>query len=166
MFACAKGCSDVNVFGNRGASGIDGVLATAVGCALGQARPLTLLIGDLSLLHDVGSLMLLRGMRQPFVVVVLNNDGGGIFRMLPVPEGGDVRERFFQVSHGLDFAGACDMFGLNYERPESRRHFVDCYTLALRQPRATVVEVKVPPHQATEMIKRFRRRVGESDLFA
>jgi 2-succinyl-5-enolpyruvyl-6-hydroxy-3-cyclohexene-1-carboxylate synthase len=167
MFACAEGGDfDVSVFSNRGASGIDGVLATAVGCALGQARPLTLLIGDLSLLHDLSSLMLLRRVRQPFVVVVLNNDGGGIFQMLPVPDRADVRERFFQVSHGLDFAGACEMFGLTYVSPESRRDFIDSYTLALRQPRATVVEVKVPPHRATEMIKRFRRHVGQLDLSA
>ena len=78
----AAGGAPVPVAANRGASGIDGTVATAAGFARGLGRPVTLLIGDLALLHDLNSLAMLRDV--PVVVVVLNNDGGGIFSFLPV----------------------------------------------------------------------------------
>ncbi len=159
MFA-AGSTSSVSVYANRGASGIDGILAMAAGCALGEQVPVTLLIGDLSLLHDLNSLGLLRQLQQTLVVVVLNNDGGGIFRMLPAANQDSLLERFFQLPHGLSFANACEMFTLDYACPPSKQSFADCYTLALRRPRATVIEVKIPPRQTTDMIKAFNRRIN------
>lgn len=71
---------------NRGASGIDGVLSTAAGFAAGMGRPCSLLIGDLSFLHDINGLNMLRGgeARPPLTVVLINNAGGGIFSFLPI----------------------------------------------------------------------------------
>jgi 2-succinyl-5-enolpyruvyl-6-hydroxy-3-cyclohexene-1-carboxylate synthase len=154
----------VALYSNRGTSGIDGLLATAAGCALGGKAPVTLLIGDLSLLHDLSSLGLVQRIRVPFIIVVLNNDGGGIFRLLPVPEEEGLLERLFQLPHGLAFAGACNMFELDYVCPQSRAHFVQCYTAALKQPRATVIEVKVSSRQTVEMIKALCRCSSELDF--
>lgn len=74
------------VAANRGASGIDGVVSTAAGFAEGLSRPVTLLIGDLSFLHDINGLNLLRSgeSRPPLTIVLVNNAGGGIFSFLPI----------------------------------------------------------------------------------
>src|SRR5690606_36179020 len=115
-FAAAGGAG-VRVAANRGASGIDGTVATAAGFARGLARPTALLVGDLALLHDLRGLALLRK-GPPVVVVAVNNDGGGIFSFLPVAEAEGVPfEAVFGTPHGLGFEHAARMFGLPYARP-------------------------------------------------
>ena len=142
---------------NRGASGIDGTVATAAGFARGSGRPVTLLIGDLALLHDLNSLSMLRGL--PVVVVVLNNDGGGIFSFLPVAQNGEFFEPYFGTPHGLGFEDAAAMFGLNYEQPGTVKGFADAYKAACDHQTPTLIEVRtnreenVALHQ--ELLKKF-----------
>lgn len=132
--------SSARVYANRGASGIDGLVATAAGCATG-GRPVTLLIGDLALLHDLNSLALLRTAEVPVVVVVVNNHGGGIFSFLPVARQEDVFERFFATPHPYGFEDAARLFGLPYARPESAADFARAYELACREGRSALLEV-------------------------
>ncbi len=116
----ATGGSAPLVASNRGASGIDGTVATAAGFARGLGARVTLLLGDLALLHDLNSLALLRDAEQPPVTIVaVNNDGGGIFHFLPIAEHEAVFEPYFGTPHGLGFEAAADMFGLAYSRPET-----------------------------------------------
>ncbi|HYE58191.1 MAG TPA: 2-succinyl-5-enolpyruvyl-6-hydroxy-3-cyclohexene-1-carboxylic-acid synthase [Rhodothermales bacterium] len=133
----------VTIVANRGASGIDGTVATAAGAARGDGGGATLLLGDLALLHDLNSLALLReGPRV--VVVVLNNDGGGIFSFLPVAKHAQASafERMFGTPHGLDFRGAAEMFGLTYEVPETPKAFLEAYKAALARSTSSVIEVR------------------------
>jgi isochorismate synthase/2-succinyl-5-enolpyruvyl-6-hydroxy-3-cyclohexene-1-carboxylate synthase/2-succinyl-6-hydroxy-2,4-cyclohexadiene-1-carboxylate synthase/O-succinylbenzoate synthase len=99
----------VPVAANRGASGIDGVLSSAAGFAAGLQRPVTLVIGDLSFLHDVNGLSLLRGgeMAPPLTVVLINNKGGGIFSFLPVADavGRAAFERLWGTPQNVDLEG-------------------------------------------------------------
>ena len=107
---------------NRGASGIDGLVSTAVGASLSR-HPTTLLVGDLSLLHDLGGLANIRPTQAHLNIVVVNNDGGGIFHFLPVADAPGARdgfERFFGTPHGLSFEGVASMFGLRYARVADR----------------------------------------------
>lgn len=73
-------------FVNRGAAGIDGIISTALGQYISGNRPTCCIIGDLAFLHDTNALLSIRMTDQPFVVVVINNGGGTIFRMLPIAE--------------------------------------------------------------------------------
>jgi len=105
----AGGDGKLRVMANRGASGIDGVLSTALGIASASAGPTALVIGDLSFLHDSAALAFAARERIPLLVVVVNNDGGGIFSYLPlrdslaaVPGAADAFERFFGTPHGTD----------------------------------------------------------------
>jgi 2-succinyl-5-enolpyruvyl-6-hydroxy-3-cyclohexene-1-carboxylate synthase len=138
-YATAGG-APVPVAANRGASGIDGTVATAAGFARGLGRPITLLIGDLALLHDFNSLSMLRDV--PVVVVVLNNDGGGIFSFLPVAKHKEFFEPYFGTPQGVGFRPAAEMFGLQYERPETTEEFVAFYRKACARDSSTLIEVR------------------------
>lgn len=107
------------VFTNRGASGIDGTIATAIGVAESSGRPVTIFCGDLALLHDLNSLAAVRSTRSSIRIVVVNNDGGGIFSMLPIRYHERHFEPWFGTPHGLRFEQAAAMFGLRYDAPST-----------------------------------------------
>jgi 2-succinyl-5-enolpyruvyl-6-hydroxy-3-cyclohexene-1-carboxylate synthase len=131
------------VTSNRGASGIDGTVATAAGLARGLGRGVTLLIGDLALLHDLNSLALLRDLAQPpITLVAVNNDGGGIFHFLPIARHAEVFEPFVATPHGMEFEDAARMFGLAYARPETASAFETAYAEASASSRSTLIEVR------------------------
>lgn len=138
-YAAPADAAPALVTANRGASGIDGTVATAAGLARGLGRPVTLTIGDLALLHDLNSLALLR--TAPVVAVVLNNDGGGIFHFLPIAEHADVFESHFGTPHGRTFEHAAALFDLPYRRPETPPAFADAYRAAVRSGRSALIEV-------------------------
>jgi 2-succinyl-5-enolpyruvyl-6-hydroxy-3-cyclohexene-1-carboxylate synthase len=108
----------LRVLCNRGANGIDGIVSTALGAAAAGADPLVLLTGDLALLHDLGGLLAARRHRLSATIVVLNNDGGGIFSMLPVASHRDAVgfDALFTTPHGLDLAHAAALFGASHSR--------------------------------------------------
>lgn len=108
-----------HVVANRGLSGIDGTLSTAAGVALGLARPVTALVGDLTFLHDVGGLLAGPLERRPDLrVVVANDDGGSVFATLEHGEPAHAKgfERVFGTPHGADLGALCAGFGLAHRR--------------------------------------------------
>lgn len=140
MFAAAEGAGP-RIAVNRGASGIDGNIATASGYAAALGQPVTALIGDMALLHDLNSLALLRQTEAPLILIVINNNGGGIFSFLPIAAAGDVFERAFAAPHGLHFEDAARLFGLPYARPDSPAAFISAYRDALQSGQSTLIEV-------------------------
>lgn len=146
------GTGPSRVMTNRGASGIDGLIATAFGFSLSRDEPTTLLLGDLSALHDLNSLALLGKGSRPLVVILLNNDGGSIFRMLPVPTRDSLLETYYCLPHGLHFEHAATMFGLNYRAPTTLDEFERDYATALKTG-ATLIEIKVPSNEVAEDLK-------------
>jgi 2-succinyl-5-enolpyruvyl-6-hydroxy-3-cyclohexene-1-carboxylate synthase len=109
----------LRMVGNRGANGIDGVISTALGAAAVAAGPVVLLVGDLSFLHDLNGLLAASKFDLDATVVVLNNDGGGIFSFLPQAEQLDAPtfEALFGTPTGLDVATAARLFGASHARP-------------------------------------------------
>ena len=137
-FAATDGPA-VPVGANRGASGIDGTIATAAGFARGLGKPVTVIVGDLALLHDLNSLAMLKDL--PVVVVAINNDGGGIFSFLPVAWQEKIFEPYFGTPHGLDFESAAGMFGLDYEHPATTPELLETYRAACSKGSSTLIEV-------------------------
>jgi len=133
----------LRVHANRGANGIDGVTSTAVGVAAGSGRPTVLLTGDVAFLHDVGALTSLRGRDVDLTVVVVDNDGGGIFSFLPQAEHlpPERFERLFGTPHGVDLVAVARAFGLPVEEVASRPGLQAAVAgaLARRGPRVVVV---------------------------
>ena len=104
----------VRFMANRGASGIDGVVSSALGVAAVSQKRVVLVLGDISLYHDMNGLLAARAHGLNATIIVLNNDGGGIFSFLPQAEYRDVFEPYFGTPHGLTFRAAAEMYGLDY----------------------------------------------------
>ena len=113
----------VRVHANRGLAGIDGMVSTALGVALGLGRPTHALLGDLTFLHDANGLLLGPDERRPdLTVVVVNDDGGGIFTTLEpgAPERAASFERVFGTPTGTDLATLCRAHGVPHDRARTR----------------------------------------------
>ncbi len=114
FLACAE--ADALFLCNRGANGIDGLISSGIGAAAASGRPTTILTGDLGLLHDIGGLAALRELETPVRIVVIDNDGGGIFQFLPQAQA--LRDEEFETllgtPRGLDVRRAAALFGLPY----------------------------------------------------
>lgn len=154
----------VPVAAQRGASGIDGLVSGAAGLARAQTRPVALLVGDVSFLHDVGGLAAARHARAPLVVVVLHNGGGRIFEQLPLGAREDLRGAMphFVTPHGAHLVHAAHLYGHQHVRVEN----VDALRGALRQALegtgCTVVEAMVPPHGAMTERERVRAALASA----
>ena len=130
------------VLANRGANGIDGVVSSALGAALALGQPVAALIGDVAVLHDIGGLLAASRSGADLTVVVPNNDGGGIFSLLPVADGGpDVHfEELFHTPHGTRLDDLSQGLGVGYVRVESANDLADAVAKAAG---VTVVEVPI-----------------------
>jgi len=148
------------VISNRGASGIDGLIATAFGAA-NPCGPLVLVLGDLSALHDLNSLALLRQAKHSILVIVINNDGGGIFHHLPIAKNEAVFEEWFATPHGLDFKGAAAQFGLSYQRVDSQAGLHSVLTDWDASPQTQLIEVITNRQTNLELHQRVQNRVNE-----
>ncbi len=103
----------VQVFCNRGTSGIDGSTSTAIGASIHNKNPTLLITGDLSFFYDSNALWN-NYLRKDFRIILVNNSGGGIFRILPGKEDSENFERFFETKHKLQATELCKMFGFDY----------------------------------------------------
>ncbi len=140
MFASSQKSSG-RIFANRGTSGIDGLLATAAGIQSSTDTPLTLLIGDLAFLHDVNSLALVKASSQPIVIVLINNNGGGIFNFLPVQAETDVFEEYFGTPHDLRMENAARLFGIPYLQANDLDTFKSSYEKTCSKNHSSIIEI-------------------------
>ena len=106
----------VRVFSNRGVNGIDGVVSTAVGVALSSRAPTALLIGDIAMLHDSNGLLNLIRRDVQMKIIVVDNEGGGIFSFLPQAESleGSQFEQLFGTPHSVDFESLAKTHGIPF----------------------------------------------------
>mgnify|MGYP006277736655 FL=1 len=160
LFAAPSATAPVRTALNRGVSGIDGITSTAAGFSAGLGKPVLLLIGDISFLHDLNALSLLRHEWNRVVVVVLNNGGGGIFSFLPVSGERDVFEECFATPQELDLRAAAETFGLPYANPRTNRDFSDCISSALEAGRSMLVEVSCTREENVALHRRLKSSIA------
>ncbi|HEX4503795.1 MAG TPA: 2-succinyl-5-enolpyruvyl-6-hydroxy-3-cyclohexene-1-carboxylic-acid synthase [Scandinavium sp.] len=147
------------VYSNRGASGIDGLISTAAGVQRGSAKSTLAIIGDLSALYDLNGLALLRQVSAPMVLIVVNNNGGQIFSLLPTPA--EERERFYLMPQNVNFEHAANLFGLRYHRPENWAELDDALSGAWRQPLTTVIELVVNDTDGAQTLQHLLAQVSQ-----
>lgn len=146
------------VFSNRGASGIDGLISTAAGVQRATAKPTLAVVGDLSALYDLNALALLRQCSAPTVLIVVNNNGGQIFSLLPTPE--PERQRFYCMPQDVEFSQAAAMFQLDYACPENWGQLQQAVEKAWRHSGATLIELQVPPSDGAETLQHLVQKMG------
>lgn len=147
------------VYSNRGASGIDGLLSTAAGVQRATAKPTLAIVGDLSALYDLNALALLRQSSAPMVLLVVNNNGGQIFSLLPTPA--EDRQRFYCMPQDVNFEHAAAMFGLHYACPESWTTLQQRVEQCWLQGGVTLVEIQVPSSQGAETLQQLVQQVAQ-----
>lgn len=155
-----------SVFGNRGINGIDGIVSTAAGISAATTQRTYLLIGDLALFHDMNGLQMIRSLRLPVTIVLLNNNGGGIFSFLPQKQLDKTDfTPLFETPLSLDFDKVADLYDGQYVKPTSLAEF-EC---AIEKSRVTdswtLIEVAgnqdEPVHLWQEIIAEYQEKIGE-----
>jgi 2-succinyl-5-enolpyruvyl-6-hydroxy-3-cyclohexene-1-carboxylate synthase len=127
---------------NRGANGIDGTVSSAFGAAAVTAAPVVLLIGDVALAHDIGGLLAARRLDLSITIVLLDNDGGGIFEFLPVAGARDIFEQHVATPHGLDFAHAAALYGCAFADVSDLAGLCAALGSALAADATTIIRVR------------------------
>jgi 2-succinyl-5-enolpyruvyl-6-hydroxy-3-cyclohexene-1-carboxylate synthase len=147
---------DLSLHANRGANGIDGVVSTALGLAAVRAEPVVLVIGDLSFYHDMNGLLAAKLHHLDATIVVIDNDGGGIFSFLPqasvVPHA--QFEQLFGTPTGLDPERVAALYDARFSRPDTPNALAEDLVAAIHRPGLDIVSIRteraanVRQHQA------------------
>jgi 2-succinyl-5-enolpyruvyl-6-hydroxy-3-cyclohexene-1-carboxylate synthase len=145
----------IRVCSQRGASGIEGAVAGALGAATQADTPVTLLLGDISFLHDIGSLWAALPSRtqasphrQPIVLVVLNNAGGRIFEQLPIAREPNAPIAWWTTPHELQLSAAAELYGVAYAAARDRAALRAGLAAAYARRGVSLIEVSVAPDSA------------------
>jgi 2-succinyl-5-enolpyruvyl-6-hydroxy-3-cyclohexene-1-carboxylate synthase len=127
------------IFANRGLSGIDGNIATACGIATGIQKHVIALLGDLSVLHDINSLALVAKSPYPCTLLVINNQGGGIFSFLDLDHPETIKETYFSTRHDISFSSAAQLFSLPYYAPQN---LLSLQEILQQDPHSSIIELR------------------------
>src|SRR2546421_250163 len=146
----------IRVMGNRGANGIDGIISSALGAsaAAAQHEPTALVLGDLSFFHDLNGLLAARLHQLNLTIVLVNNDGGGIFSFLPQAAYPEHFEQLFGTPTGLDFRLAVEMYDGQFQKIASWEQFRKAVSRGLQTGGLHVIEV---PTERTSNVKMHRQ---------
>ncbi|WP_134670906.1 2-succinyl-5-enolpyruvyl-6-hydroxy-3-cyclohexene-1-carboxylic-acid synthase [Halorussus marinus] len=154
----------LTVLGNRGASGIDGIASTGLGAGSATDDPLVVVTGDLAYYHDMNGLLAVRRCGVDATVVEINNDGGGIFHMLPIEGFDPPFTDQFKTPHGLDFEATGDLYGLEFERVADLGSFRSAFADSVDRDGTQVIEVVTEAAEShryrEELAERVGRRLG------
>jgi 2-succinyl-5-enolpyruvyl-6-hydroxy-3-cyclohexene-1-carboxylate synthase len=152
----------VTLLGSRGASGIDGVVSTALGVAARSGAPTVLVIGDLSFYHDMNGLLAAQRHDLSATIVLINNGGGGIFSFLPQHEQSEDFEMLFGTPHGLDFSHAGPLYGVGFQRVATRQEYRDALKASFDAPGVQVIEVRTDREENLKLHQRIWAAVVEA----
>lgn len=132
---------NIKVLCNRGANGIDGTISTALGVSTSN-KPTVLLTGDLSFYHDLNGLLIGKTHNLNLIIVLLNNDGGGIFRYLPQSKEKHF-DYLFLTQHGMNFEGTKTLYDVTYYEAEDYNSFENVFNQAISLEGIKLIEVKI-----------------------
>lgn len=149
----------IEVYCNRGTSGIDGSTSTAIGAAVANAKPTVLITGDISFLYDSNALWN-SYIPKNFKIILINNGGGGIFRILPGHEETPVFNTFFETSHGHTAEHLAKMFGFDYLTASDETSLENgLIALYAQNDKPSILEVFTPTLDNDKILLQFFREL-------
>jgi 2-succinyl-5-enolpyruvyl-6-hydroxy-3-cyclohexene-1-carboxylate synthase len=160
-YFASKTSTKVTIYNNRGASGIDGITSTALGIAAVNNQPTVLITGDLAFYYDLNGLLAASKYALPLVVVLINNNGGGIFEVLPVSDYGKIFKDYFIAPHNLDFSQFVKAYNGAYYAVKSWEHFRKSFKSAIDRKKFAVIEIKTDAVKSLALRKKFWASVDE-----
>ncbi|MFC2135087.1 2-succinyl-5-enolpyruvyl-6-hydroxy-3-cyclohexene-1-carboxylic-acid synthase [Bacteroidota bacterium] len=149
----------INLFVNRGASGIDGIISTALGIAAASEEPTALITGDLAFYHDMNGLLAAMKYSIPLTIILINNNGGGIFESLPIAKEKSEFEKYFITPHNLDFAHFVLGYEGHYINARHWEHFNEQFPKTYNRKRFAVIEIKTDARRSAEIRKSYFDKV-------
>jgi 2-succinyl-5-enolpyruvyl-6-hydroxy-3-cyclohexene-1-carboxylate synthase len=151
--------ADVTALGNRGASGIDGITSTALGAGSATDDPLVCVLGDLAYYHDMNGLLAVGRCDVDATVVLVDNDGGGIFHKLPIEDFDPPFTDLFKTPHGLDFEPTGDLYDFAFATAADRADFLDRFERSLESDGTQVIAVEFDAAASHHRRERLERRI-------
>ncbi len=152
---------NIKVFTNRGASGIDGIISTASGIASQSKQPTFLVIGDLAFYHNLSALSTIKDYLIPLKIILINNNGGGIFNMLAVAEENEHFEKYWRTPQNLDFAKIVKSFGIKHYQPKSWKSFRSAIIPSIKNNTQVVIEGKTDSKKSLTLRRQYWSKVKE-----
>lgn len=150
-----SGESKAVLYGNRGVNGIDGTISTALGLAA-NGRPTYLVTGDLSLFHDLNGLAVAKTHNLNLIIILHNNDGGGIFEYLP-QKGTKHFDYLFSTSQGLDYSGAAKLYGCGYTKISSPDELSSVLAKIGQESGVHIIEIPTNREYSRELHKKYTK---------
>ncbi|HEX9253269.1 MAG TPA: thiamine pyrophosphate-dependent enzyme, partial [Ignavibacteriaceae bacterium] len=149
---------NINVFQNRGASGIDGITSTALGICAPSKNPTYLVTGDLSFYYDINSLLIANQYSIPLITILINNNGGAIFKFLPIAEYKNVFEKYFLTSTNLSFKKLCDAFEIDFKELKSQSDILNHIKVSSVRKKPAVFEIKTNADYSLSLRKKYWKK--------
>ncbi len=149
------------IYSSRGASGIDGINSTHLGIGLASTEPGILFTGDLAFLHDSNALLNSRLLSSPLVIVIINNNGGSIFRMLPIAHHESYFNAYFETPQQADISQLCSGHHLHYKKIESLEALTDFSLVDFIKESDRplhIIECRTDPGASMELRKKLWRQ--------
>ena len=146
---------ELNIFNNRGASGIDGIISTALGIASVKKEPAFLITGDLAFYYDLNALLIAEKYSIPLIIILINNNGGGIFNSLPVSRYPDFLKEYFITPHMLNFEKLTKAYGINYSKVKTWTNFNDMMRNAVIKKKTSVIEIQTDAVRSLDLRKKY-----------
>lgn len=150
-----SGESKAVLYGNRGVNGIDGTISTALGLAA-NGKPTYLVTGDLSLFHDLNGLAVAKTHNLNLIIILHNNDGGGIFEYLP-QKGTKHFDYLFSTSQGLDYSGAAKLYGCGYTKISSPNELSSVLANVSQETGVHIIEIPTNREYSRELHKKYTK---------
>lgn len=152
---------DINVFQNRGASGIDGITSTAIGIAANSKYPTYLVTGDLSFYYDINSLLIAKQFSIPLIIILINNNGGAIFKFLPIAEHKDIFKKYFLTPTNLSFKKITEAFDVDYSELKKQQDIINHIKVSSVRKKPVVFEIKTNSDYSLNIRKKYWKKVNK-----
>ena len=151
----------LTIFNNRGASGIDGINSTALGIRCGSSKITVLITGDLAFYHDLNGLLAAYKYSLSLIIILINNNGGGIFEILPISNYGRIFKDYFIAPLNLDFSHFVKAYKGNYKKIKDRKNFQKTFKEFLKKKNFSVIEIPTDSKKSLLLRKKFWKDVSK-----